>query len=419
MFIFMIENTLIKKTVLDNGLTVLSEFIPSLRSVSTGLWIKTGSRQESQKNNGIAHFLEHMVFKGTNKHDALDIASALEDLGGSLNAYTSKELTVFYTHTLDHHLHVSVEILSDMVCQSLFRTEDIETERMVVLEEINAVKDTPEEYIFDLFQERLFPHHPLGYPILGRLETVSKFDRQTVLEFWKLFYRPENMIFCAAGNLEHEQFVKLVERYFSLPAGKVEQNTVTPVAMKQFREHITQGVHQTHICLGGPGLHYLSPQRYDLIALNTYLGGGMSSRLFQVIREKYGLAYSVYSNADFFRDTGIISFYIGTDPKNEKQAVELLMAEIDSVRSQPLPKETIRRIKEQLKGGFLLGLEGSNRRMTRLAKNYIYYDRHIPVDEVLDSIEVINSDSVLDLAQKLFNMQGLNMITINPSGVHG
>ena len=359
-----------------------------------------------------------MVFKGTKTRSALEIASALEDLGGSLNAYTSKEMTVFYTHTLDQHLPVSVEILSDMVCHSLFRPQDIETERRVVLEEINAVKDTPEEYIFDLFQEKLFLHHPLGYPILGRVETVSKFDGQTVSDFWHSFYQPENMLFCAAGNLNHDELVRLVEKNFTLPAGKVPKKTDPPAPQKQFKEQLPQGVHQTHICIGGTGLHYLSPQRYDLIALNTYLGGGMSSRLFQVIREKYGLAYSVYSNADFFRDTGIISFYIGTDPKNEKQAVELLTEEIEKVRSQPLPPQTIQRVKEQLKGSFLLGLEGSNRRMTRLAKNHIYYDRNIPEEEVLDSIESINSDSVLELAQKLFNMRWLNMVTIHPAGVH-
>ncbi|HGY55019.1 MAG TPA: insulinase family protein [Caldithrix abyssi] len=412
------QESMVHKTVLDNGLTVLSEHIPGLHSVSVGVWIKSGSRQENRDNNGIAHFLEHMVFKGTENRSALQIASALEDLGGSLNAYTGKETTVFYAHTLDKHLSESVDILSDMVCRPLFRKEDIETERRVVLEEISAVKDTPEEYIFDLFQEKLFANHPLGYPVLGRTETVAQFDRDMVLDFWQTFYRPANMIFCAAGNVNHRQFVDLVKTHFNLPAGSADLTSDLPAEIVPFKHSVRQGVYQTHICAGGPALAYLSPQRYDLLALNTYLGGGMSSRLFQVIREKHGLAYSVYSGIDFFRDTGMISFYIGTDPKNEKRAVHLLTEEIERIRTNALPEETIGRIREQLKGSFLLGLESANRRMTRLAKNYVYYDRQISVKEVLQRIDAINSDSVLELAQKLFNMETLSIITINPSGNH-
>ncbi len=224
------------------------------------------------------------------------------------------------------------------------------------------------------------------------------------------------MIFCATGNVNHRQFVDLVKTHFNLPAGSADSTSDLPAEIVPFKHSVRQGVYQTHICAGGPALAYLSPQRYDLLALNAYLGGGMSSRLFQVIREKHGLAYSVYSNIDFFRDAGMISFYIGTDPKSEKRAVHLRREVIERSRTNALPEETIGRIREQLKGGFLLGLESANRRMTRLAKNYVYYDRQISVKEVLQRIDAINSDSVLELAQKLFNMEALSIITINPSG---
>jgi len=407
-------NQTIRKTVLPNGLTVLSETLNTVRSVAVGVWVKTGSRYERASQNGIAHFIEHLVFKGTQKRTSLQIARSLEDLGGNLNAYTSKELTNFYAVALDEHLSTCISVLGDLVCHPLFRAKDIEKEKQVVLEEINAVKDTPEEYIFDLFQEKLFPGHPLGRPILGKEKTLLALQREDILNFWQKFYTPNNMVVAAAGNLEHEKLLHLIEKYFTF------ENTGQPVAVKKpkpahgIRWDVKEAFNQTHILAGIDSVHYTSPERYALIALNAYLGGGMSSRLFQAIRERHGLAYTVYSAVDFFRDTGIFSIYLGTDTRYSKKATDLLLKELERVSENPIRDSEMKRIKAQLKGGLLLGLENTSHRMTRLAKNEIYFGRHIPVSETIRNLEALNSQYLLALAQKLFNLGKFNIIQMSP-----
>ncbi len=297
-FVIYMKKTEYNKTVLSNGLTVISEKIESVRSVSVGVWIKTGSRYEEMQNNGIAHFLEHMVFKGTKKRSALKIAQSLESLGGSLNAFTGKEVTCYYAQSLDNHLKQAIDVLSDMLCNSLFQPKEIEKEKMVVIEEIKSVKDTPEDYIFDLFQEKLFPNCPLGSPILGTEVTVSGFNKDMLTSYLNKFYSTKNIIISAAGNVEHDKLVKLVEQYFTLPQTENNLSTakVNNAAMDSFEIH--QQINQAHLCMGNAGISFTSKMRYPLLILNTYLGGGMSSRLFQNLREKNGLAYSVYSFID-------------------------------------------------------------------------------------------------------------------------
>jgi len=406
----------VRKTVLENGLIVLSEYLPAVRSVSAGVWVKAGSRYEQAPENGVAHFLEHLVFKGTRKRSALQLAGALEELGASLNAYTSKELTVFHTHSLSSHLAISINVLADLVCNPLLRQSDLEKERMVILEEIGSVKDTPEEYIFDLFQEKLFPDQALGRPILGNEQSVSALTAETVQKFWQSRYCPQNMLLSVAGNIRHEQVLRLARRSFrffgncsDLPAK--ERN---PQASHRLRLDIDEPLNQSHLCIGSEGVSYLSEWRYPLLALNQYLGGGMSSRLFQIIRGKYGLAYSVYSELDFFKDTGTFSIYMGTNPQRQRQALDLLYSELERVLKQPLKKTQVKKLKEQLKGSFLLGLEGSYRRMVRLAKNEMYYGRQIGLDEVLEKIQSINSDLLLEMAQKIFIIDQFNIIRLNP-----
>ncbi|MEJ2056201.1 MAG: pitrilysin family protein, partial [Calditrichaceae bacterium] len=260
--------------------------------------------------NGIAHFLEHMVFKGTKTRSALKIAQSLEEVGGSLNAYTSKELTVYYAHALDSQLNICMNVLSDMLCNSLFRDADIEKEKMVVLEEISAVRDTPDEYIFDLFQENLFPDQPIGYPILGTEDTIQSFTRDSLIEFWKQNYCPNNIVITAAGNLKHDKLVNLAKKNFQFDSNAEVVTFEPPESAKKINLEFMEPVNQSHICAGLEALSYLAEERYNLIAINAFLGGGMSSKLFHVIREKHGLAYSVYSFVDFYRDTGMLSFYL-------------------------------------------------------------------------------------------------------------
>ena len=408
-------NTDIQKTVLDNGLTVISEVIPLVRSVSLGVWVKTGTRYEDRRNNGIAHFLEHMVFKGTKKRSALKIAQSLEEVGGSLNAYTSKELTVYYAHALDSQLNICMNVLSDILCNSLFRESDIEKEKLVVMEEISAVRDTPDEYIFDLFQENLYPDQPIGFPILGTKETVQQFNHELLKDFWSQYYCPNNVVITAAGNLKHDKLVKLAQKNFQFNSSSRSVLFNTPESAKQIDLEFKEPVNQSHICAGLEALSYLAEERYSLIAVNAYLGGGMSSKLFQVIREKHGLAYSVYSFVDFYRDTGMLSVYLGTDKKNQTKALKILFKEIEKLIKKEISQSSVNKIKEQLKGNFLLGLESSNRRMTRLAKNEIYYGRQIGLDELVLKINSITPSTLHEISRRIFALDNFNIIKLSPS----
>ncbi|HES59804.1 MAG TPA: insulinase family protein, partial [Caldithrix sp.] len=405
----------IRKTVLDNGLTIVSEAIPSVRSVSVGVFIKTGTRYENKENNGIAHFLEHMVFKGTKKRSAFKIAQSLEEVGGSLNAYTSKELTVYYAHALDSQLSICMNVLSDMLCNSLFRDSDIEKEKLVVMEEISAVRDTPDEYIFDLFQEQLFPNQPIGYPILGTSETVKQFNRGTLLEFWGQHYCPNNIIISAAGNLQHDKLIKLAQKNFHFNNIGTSVCFQRPESAKKIDLEINESVSQSHICAGLEALSYLAEERYNLIAVNAYLGGGMSSKLFQVIREKHGLAYSVYSFVDFYSDTGMLSVYLGTDKKNQNKALKILFRELEKLTKKEISPPKVNKIKAHLKGNLLLGLESSNRRMTRLAKNEIYYGRQIGLKELVSKIDSISPSTLFEISRKIFALDDFNIIKLSPS----
>ncbi len=405
----------IHKTVLPNGLTVISEFVPGVRSVSAGVWVKAGSRCETTRNKGIAHFLEHMVFKGTEKFSALKIAHSLEETGGSLNAYTSKEHTVFYAQSLDTQLSKTITVLSDLVCRPLLREKDIEHEKAVVLEEIHAVEDTPEDYIFDLFQEKLFPKQSMGFPILGTTKSVQTFDRALLVDFWKTFYSPQNIILSVAGNVQHDALVRLAERRFVFRNAGKSCRMARPTAAVNIQLEIPDTVNQCHICTGVESIPYAAEDRYPAIALNAWLGSGMSSRLFQAIREKRGLAYSVYSYVDFFKDTGIFSFYLGTDVRKASKAQKILRKELERLTETPLKESVVKKIKSQLKGNILLGLESTQRRMSRMAKNEIYFQRLISLEESIEKIEHINSKFLLETAQKIFIMKNFNTVMMRPN----
>jgi predicted Zn-dependent peptidase len=405
-----------KKTVLDSGLTVISEHIPSVRSVAVGVWIKTGSRFEYPNDNGIAHFLEHMLFKGTQKRSPLEIAQSLESIGGHLNAFTGKEITCYYANALDVHLNRTVEVLSDMVCNSVFPEKEIPRERFVVLEEIKSTKDTPEEHIFDLFHDKLLPDDPLGRPILGTEEIVSGFNRERLMHFWLAHYAPGNIVVSGAGNMQHDKLVRLVEKYFNFhsSAGSSAPKTVyNVVESKKFV--IPQPINQAHICTGGLGIPYKSNDRFALLVLNAYLGGGMSSRLFQRLREKRGLAYSIYSFVDFYSNIGLFGVYMGTDAAKLTTSQDLLFDEINKLRIKEISNGRLQKVKNQLKGNLVLGLESTSRRMTRLAKNELYFNEYVSLDTMIKNIDAVSSSDILRLANTILHPDKFITVILKPA----
>jgi predicted Zn-dependent peptidase len=410
-----INHPAVSKTVLGNGITVISESIDSVRSIALGVWVKTGSRSESPSESGIAHFLEHMVFKGTKKRSPLKIAQSLESLGGHLNAFTGKEVTCFFANALDIHLRKTVEILADIVCQSTFPDREINREKLVILEEIKSTKDSPEDYVFDLFHEKLFPESSLGKPILGEESIIRDMKREQVVSFWKENYTSQNMIISAAGNLKHEQLIRYIEKYFQTdsPFHYRAAETARSAGGKSYT--IDQPISQAHLCTGIESISYTSDKRFPLMVLNTYLGGGMSSRLFQQIREKRGLAYSVYSFIDFYSDVGLFGIYAGTDKDKLSLLQKVLNDELIRLSTQPVKNGILEKIKNQLKGNLLLALESTSRRMSQLAKNEIYFGEYISMDKLIEGIDLVRPEDVLQVAGEFLRPEQFVTVILNPA----
>ncbi len=412
------NQTKFNKTVLKNGLTIVSEQVKAFRSIALGVWVKSGSRFEKHEEMGMAHFIEHMLFKGTASRSAFEIASSLEDLGGNINAFTGKEETCFYVHSLDTHLEISVQVLADMICNSLFDPADIAMEKQVVLEEINSVKDTPDEYIFDVFQEKVFPDQALGYPILGMPENIKSFNKDNLVEFWKKYYHPANIVIAAAGNVDHSSLVDLIKLNFNF----TESADIVEMPKAQLASNVNitlnEPVNQTHICVGSGSASYYDADRFDLIALNTYLGGGLSSRLFQTLREELGLVYTIYSFLDFYKDTGIFGFYLGTDFKNQKKAFDELKNELYKTTTEILSEEKVDKLKEQIKGSFFLAMESTFKRMSRLAKNEIYFNRFVSADTLSETIDKISPDSIFTAARKHLIIEKLNSVILSSGKIN-
>jgi len=404
-----------QKTVLPNGVRVVTERIAHVRSISLGLWIEVGTRDETPEENGLSHFIEHMMFKGTRRHNAKEIAESLEAVGGHLNAFTGKEVTCYYAHLLDEHLPIAIDVLTDLLTDSLFDVDEMNKERSVIIEEINAVDDTPEDLIHELFFNDLFPDHALGASTLGTRETVSSFSREQLLSFTQRHYTRNRIVVSAAGNVEHEALLNLLNgRLDSLSSNGVRK-MISPSNVRNLGTVKEDVGAQTHICLGTRALRFDDTRKFNFLVMNTLLGGGMSSRLFQNIREKHGLAYSIYSFHDFMYDTGIFGTYIGTDPEREEQAVKLLKAELARLREEKVSADELERTKNQLKGGLLLGLESTSSRMNRLANMEIYLGRYYSLDEVVEGIEGVTSEDMQTLAQDLFEMEKLTLTVIRPS----
>jgi predicted Zn-dependent peptidase len=407
-----------QKTVLDNGLTIVTEKIATVHSISVGVWVKTGSRHENAGEMGMAHFLEHMMFKGTAKRTPLRIAQSLEELGGSLNAYTTKELTCYYASALNIHLKQTIEILADMVCNSVFHEKEVKREKSVVLEEINSAMDTPEDYIFDLFNDYLFEGHALGHPILGTAERINAITRDEVVDFWARHYRPDNMVIAATGNLEHEKVITLVKRYFSFcdtrQSRQVDSSPAIHWNNKRGRFHLQQDVNQLHYIVGCEGFSRYSPQRFALSLLNTYLGGGMSSRLFQNLRERKGLAYSVFSFIDLFDDTGAFGVYIGTDPRNLQKAQKMIQDELDRMAQRKLTAGVLKKIKNQTKGHVVLSSESTSRRMFKIANDEIFFQKQFSIAEIMQLTDAVTADEILAVAQQLNQPEAFLQISLGP-----
>ncbi len=409
----LVNDSSYRKTVLDSGVRVISEKIPYVRSVSIGAWITVGSRDENAKINGISHFIEHMMFKGTSSRNAAEIAQSLESVGGHLNAFTGKEQTCYYAHILDEHLEIAVDVIADFLSDSIFDPVEMAKEKKVILEELRAIEETPEELVFDLFWRDIFDD-PLGLSIIGNQKTINQFSQDNILDYISHNYSSNRIVVAASGNVDHETLVNLVRNKFEKMPKSVANNPVQSNIKKPARNVIEDGSLQSHICIGTPGLPYVHKEKFSLLILNTLLGGGMSSRLFQNIREKHGLAYSIYSFLDFLFDTGILGVYVGTDLQNIDPALELINQELNKLRTQKVRRDELDRIKAQLKGNIMLGLESTSSRMSRLAKMEIYLEDYHTLDSTLAEIEKVTSEDILTVATRLLNEDNIFTTILKP-----
>ncbi|WP_446744342.1 M16 family metallopeptidase [Silvibacterium acidisoli] len=393
----------IRRTILPNGLTILTEKMNHIRSVSMGMWIRAGSRHELPQVNGISHFVEHMVFKGTKSRSAQMIAREVDAIGGNLDAFTGKETVCFNMKVLDEHVPIALNVLSDLVMHPVFASEEIDRERGVILEEIKMDEDNPDYLVHEIFTQSFWKDHPLGKPILGTKKTVGSFERNTLLDFHGSKFLGGNMIFSAAGNIEHDAFVEQVTRRFeSLPSGKSVVPEAPPKASARINMRNKKSLEQVQLCLGVPAPRMADDSRYVTLILNTVLGGGMSSRLFQTIREERGLAYAIYSDLNPYSDTGSLCVYAGTSSDKAVKVVDLVMAEFARLKNDPLPEEELRRAKDQLKGNLLLSLESSMSRMSNLARQEMYFQYFFSQQEILDRVEQVTAEQVREAANTLF-----------------
>lgn len=405
----------VRKEILPNGLTVITEGMPSVRSISVGLWLRTGSRHERAEENGISHFLEHMVFKGTTHRTAEEIARAADSIGGHLDAFTAKECTGFSIKVLDEHLARGFDILADLVKNPLLASDHITKERQVITEEIKMVEDTPDDLVHEIFTASYWRGHALGRPILGTRRTVGAFARPQLVRYFRRRYTPGNMIVAAAGHVEHAQILELTRQEFGeAPVSGPVPEGPAPVAHPHIKHRHKKDLEQVHLCIGTPSYSQTHERRFAAYILNTVLGGGMSSRLFQNIREKRGLAYAVFSNLNAFHDAGCLSVYAGTSTASLRTVLELIVEEFRRMKETPLGEEELQRAKDYLKGSLLLSLESTMSRMSNLARQEIYFGRYISLDEIAAGVDAVTPDAVLAVARELFSTDRIAVTVLGP-----
>ena len=400
----MVETLLnMKREVLPNGLTILTEKMDHIRSVSMGIWVNSGSRHEDPNVNGISHFVEHMVFKGTTSRSAEDIARQVDSIGGNMDAFTGKETICFNIKVMDEHLPIAVDVLSDMVLHPIFDVKEIVRERGVILEEIKMDEDNPDYLVHEIFTQNFFKDHPLGKPILGTKETVRRFEKAPVLDYYASKFAPGNLIISAAGNVDHEDFAELLSKQFGpLAAGSNGWHDSPPKINSRIILRNKKSLEQVQICIGVPSYRISHERRYASYILNTLLGGGMSSRLFQNVREKQGLVYSIFSELNPFRDTGLLAVCAGTSRESAPKVVRSIVNEFHELKTKAVSEEELKRGKDQLKGGLMLSLESSTARMSNLARQQMYYDRFFGMDEIMARIQAVTADDLLQSANEFF-----------------
>ena len=393
----------IRRQKLPNGLTIITEQMQHIRSASIGVWLQTGSRNEAAEWNGISHFIEHMVFKGTKHRTAEEIARQVDSFGGNMDAFTAKECICFNVKVLDEHVPTALDILSDLVLNPVFDAADIARERGVILEEIKMDEDNPDYLVHEIFTQNFWKDHPLGKPILGTKETVKRFERDPVLDAYAHRFAPGNIIVSAAGNLDHDKFVELVTRHFEhmKPMSNGFQSSQPKIVSRIILRN-KKALEQVQLCLGVPAYPIAHEKRHAGYILNTVLGGGMSSRLFQNIRERQGLAYSIYSDLNPYRDTGCLAVYAGTSLASAAKVVQSVVSEFRKLKTEPVPEEELRRAKAQLKGSLMLSLESSTSRMSNLARQEMYFDRFYDLDELIQRIEAVTVEDLTMLANEFF-----------------
>ena len=401
---------MIQRTTLDNGIRVLSEKVPGCHSISLGVWVNNGSRHETIELNGISHFVEHMLFKGTGRRSAQDIAREVDSVGGLLNGFTSREYSCYFVKILAEKLSMAVDLLGDLICNSQFNLDDIEKERRVIFQEISMIEDSPEESIHDQFANGFWAGHPLGLPVIGTRTTVDNIDRQQMLNFMGERYFGKNLCVVAAGSLDHEELVALVKQALGrIPELGVDTVAAVPTVKRKI-EIVHRDLEQTHICLGVAGLPQNHEDRYGTYLLNTILGGNMSSRLFQKVREQLGLAYSVYSYHHNHSDSGAFIVYAGTSNESAPLVTQTILEELKRLRQEAVSFEELQSAKDYLKGGMLLSMESMDNRMTRLAKNELFLrDVGISLEESREMIDAVTAELVQHMAEHLFVNETLNL----------
>jgi len=405
---------MIQREVLPNGIKVATERVPGVRSVSIEVTVTTGSRNESAKNSGISHFIEHMMFKGTQKRDAYEISKTLESVGGSLNAGTGRENTSYYAKVVDKDLPLAIDLLSDILLNSLFSEQAIVQEKGVVVQEIKRDQDFPVALVRDLFARTIWPGHPLSQPILGRRSVIKDLRRQDILDHLAQEYTPDRMVITAAGKLRHKEVVEMIEAAFGGLSGGPSARKMSPPVARSRVAIKRKSLEQVHLLLGAKGCSFADERRFAITILNIILGGGSSSRLFQEIREKRGLAYSIHSGAEMYRDAGLVSVYAGVDPTKFAQVVDLVLAELSKLKARPVSDGELQRAKELLKAPLILGLEDTSSRAARLANSEVCFGRIVPVEELLAKIDGVTAQEVLGAAEQIFTSDGLTLVSIGP-----
>jgi predicted Zn-dependent peptidase len=401
---------------LSSGLRLTTEAMPHVRSVTIGVWLARGSRHESDVESGIAHFVEHMLFKGTTSRSAREIAETVDSIGGQLDAFTSKEYAAYYVKVLDEHLPLAIDLLSDMVLHPALAGDDVSKEQGVILEEIKMVEDAPDDLVHEVFARQFWPDHPLGRPILGTADTVASFSSDSLRAYFGRTYVAPNLIIAAAGRLDHADVrARVAGAFAALPEVAPAYPTVPPdVGSGVSVRH--KDIEQSHLCLGTPALTQSHDDRYAAYVLNAILGGSMSSRLFQHIREERGLAYAVFSNLTSYSDAGMLTIYAGCAADRIDEIIGLSLVELRALREAQVPAVELRRAKDHLKGSLMLSLEGTSSRMSHLARHELYFGRHFTLDEILDAIERVTGADVLRVANELFQDAGLVATVVGPSG---